>query len=50
MTSGSMMGIGGGEDGLGESLTYYIIVDEAMERSTRIGADISPLPRGKGWK
>ena len=44
MTSGSMMGIGGGEEGLGESLTYYIIVDEAMERSNQeIGADISAL-------
>ena len=44
MTSGSMMGIGGGEEGLGESLTYYIIVDEAMERSNaEIGADISAL-------
>ena len=49
MTSGSMMGIGGGEDGLGESLTYYIIVDEAMERSNaEIGADISALAAREG--
>ena len=49
MTSGSMMGIGGGEEGLGESLTYYIIVDEAMERSNEeIGADIAALGAQEG--
>ena len=49
MTSGSMMGIGGGDEGLGESLTYYIIVDEAMERSNEeIGADIAALGAQEG--
>ena len=50
MTSGSMLGIGGGgEEGLGGSLTYYIIVDGAMERSNaEIGADIAALGAQEG--
>ena len=50
MTSGSMLGIGGGgEEGLGGSLTYYIIVDGVMERSNaEIGADIAALGAQEG--
>ena len=40
MTSGNMMGIGGGE-GMGQSMSFYIILDDAMERTNaEIGADI----------
>ena len=47
MTSGSVMGIGGGGESLGESMTFYILLNEEMEReNAQVAEDISALDTG----